>query len=88
MSRNDISRRLFLKQAAALSAASVPVLSSTMSLTSCASANDKVNLALIGIGNRGKEIAHELYNTGLCNIVALCDVDMGDRKSTRLNSSH
>ncbi|GAB6394649.1 MAG: NADH-dependent Gfo/Idh/MocA family oxidoreductase [Bacteroidales bacterium] len=42
-----------------------------------AGANDRVNLALIGIGNRGSEIANELYNTGLCNIVALCDVDMG-----------
>jgi len=78
MSRNDISRRLFLKQAAALSAASVPALwTPAMGLTSSVSANDKVNLALIGIGNRGKEIAYELYNTGLCNIVALCDVDMG-----------
>ena len=78
MSKNDISRRLFLKQAAALSAASVPTLwTPAKGLTSAVSANDKVNLALIGIGNRGKEIAHELYNTGLCNIVALCDVDMG-----------
>ena len=37
---------------------------------------DKVNLACIGIGNRGGEIIRELYNTGLANIVALCDVDM------------
>jgi predicted dehydrogenase len=40
-------------------------------------ANERVNLACIGIGNRGGEIINELYNTGLANVVALCDVDMG-----------
>ena len=42
-----------------------------------AAANERVNLACIGIGNRGGEIIRSLYNTGLANIVALCDVDMG-----------
>lgn len=41
------------------------------------SPNEKVNLACIGIGNRGGDIIKELYKTGLCNIVALCDTDMG-----------
>ena len=40
-------------------------------------AGEKVNLACIGIGNRGNDIVKDLYNTGLCNIVALCDTDMG-----------
>ncbi len=39
--------------------------------------NERVNLACIGIGNRGGEIILDLYKTGLVNIVALCDVDMG-----------
>lgn len=39
--------------------------------------SDKVNLACVGIGNRGNEIIKALNNTGLCNNVALCDVDMG-----------
>lgn len=39
--------------------------------------SDKVNLACVGIGNRGNEIIKALNETGLCNIVALCDVDMG-----------
>ncbi|MCF8378713.1 MAG: Gfo/Idh/MocA family oxidoreductase [Bacteroidales bacterium] len=39
--------------------------------------SEKVNLACIGIGNRGNQIIKELYDTGLANIVALCDVDMG-----------
>jgi len=38
---------------------------------------EKVNLAGIGIGNRGGEIIKALYETGLANIVALCDVDLG-----------
>lgn len=38
---------------------------------------EKVNLACIGIGNRAKDIINELYKTGHCNIVALCDTDMG-----------
>lgn len=40
------------------------------------SANERVNLACCGIGNRGGEIIQDLYKTGLANIVALCDVDM------------
>lgn len=39
--------------------------------------SDKVDLACCGIGNRGGGITKELFNTGLANIVALCDVDMG-----------
>ena len=39
--------------------------------------SDKVNLACIGIGHRGGQITNDLHETGLANIVALCDVDMG-----------
>ena len=83
MKDNDISRRLFLKQALALTATAAvpsfwtPAKALTVPTHPFAAPSDRVNLALIGIGNRGNEIAKELYNTGLCNIVALCDVDMG-----------
>lgn len=40
-------------------------------------ANGKVNLAHIGIGNRGAEIIGDFAKTELANVVALCDVDMG-----------
>ena len=40
-------------------------------------ANRRINLACVGIGNRGGEILNEFDKTGLANIVALCDVDMG-----------
>ncbi|MFZ5430840.1 MAG: Gfo/Idh/MocA family protein [Bacteroidota bacterium] len=78
--KNSESRRHFLKQALALSAFSVtPGLLAGQTFTSGkpVSPSDRVNLACIGIGNRGGEIINALYNTGLCNIVALCDVDMG-----------
>jgi len=39
--------------------------------------SEKVNLACCGIGNRGKDVVNGLYETGLANIVAFCDVDMG-----------
>ena len=74
-----MSRRSFLKRAALLSAAAtVPSFwIPAKSVNPRISANDKVNIAFIGIGQRGGEIAKDLYNTGLCNVVALCDVDMG-----------
>jgi hypothetical protein len=46
--------------------------------------SDQVNLACIGIGNRGAEIIKELHKTGLCNIVALCDVDMGAKQTLQV----
>ena len=49
-------------------------------------ANDKVNLALIGIGNRGNEVSKQLMATGLCNIVALCDTDMGAKHTREVMS--
>jgi len=39
--------------------------------------SEKVNLACCGIGHRGGSITKSLHETGLANIVALCDVDMG-----------
>jgi predicted dehydrogenase len=41
------------------------------------SANDKVRIAFIGIGNRGTDISQRMFKTELCEVVALCDVDMG-----------
>jgi predicted dehydrogenase len=38
---------------------------------------DKVNLAVCGIGNQGWHDIQSFAKTGLCNIVALCDTDMG-----------
>jgi len=48
--------------------------------------SDKVNLACCGIGHRGADIVRALHNTGLANVVALCDVDMrGDHTLDIIN---
>ncbi|MGD9556648.1 MAG: Gfo/Idh/MocA family oxidoreductase [Mangrovibacterium sp.] len=84
MKQNESSRRIFLKRALTLTAAAaVPTIltrtvsGAVMPLVKPVSAGERVNLACCGIGNRGGEIIRALYDTGLCNIVALCDVDMG-----------
>lgn len=73
---HESSRRSFLKQAMlASAAAAIPGI--LMANGKPLRAGEKVNLACIGIGNRGGEIIQALYKTGLANIVAFCDVDMG-----------
>lgn len=46
----------------------------------------KINLACVGIGNRGEEVINELYKTGLANIVALCDVDLGAKHTQAITA--
>ena len=38
-------------------------------------ANDKVNVAVVGVGSRGKDHVREYLKQPLANIAALCDVD-------------
>ena len=78
-----ISRRTFLKTGGLATAGLAFTGMSTInamtakSAARVAGANRKVNLACIGIGNRGSEIIPEFDKTGLANIVALCDADLG-----------
>src|SRR5665213_2278238 len=66
-------RRSFLKGVLATGAASV----FAPRLLLAANSTGKVNVACIGIGNRGADDVRELQQTGLAQIVALCDTDMG-----------
>jgi len=81
MRTKELSRRRFLRQTMILSAAAALSPGILMGMNKgdikLAGPNERVNLACIGIGNRGGEIILDLYKTGLVNIVALCDVDMG-----------
>lgn len=45
---------------------------------------EKVKVALIGIGNRGEQDAIEFENTGLIDVVAICDVDMGAKHTQKV----
>ena len=75
------TRREFLRNTALASAGLA--LSGISSKTNAASysrimgSNEKINLAHIGIGNRGWDIINDFDKTGLANVVALCDVDLG-----------
>jgi len=71
-----LSRRTFIKHSA-LATSAVALSQLSVAGVKLAKPNERVNLACIGIGARGGEIIRELYKTGLCNIVALCDVEMG-----------
>jgi len=85
MDQKETSRRSFLKKSLVFTAATAAlptifrktVSGMVMPASPLAAANERVNLACCGIGNRGGDIIKDLYDTGLANIVALCDVDMG-----------
>jgi predicted dehydrogenase len=78
-----ITRRTFLKTGGlATVGLAVGGLNALNSMTASgaarvAGANKRVNLACVGVGNRGADIINEFEKTGLANIVALCDVDLG-----------
>ena len=72
---SSIPRRTFLK--GVLAASAVSCLPGLRRLSSAVSPNEKLNLACCGIGNRGAEVINSFISTGMVNIVAFCDVDMG-----------
>ncbi|MCD6287895.1 MAG: Gfo/Idh/MocA family oxidoreductase [Candidatus Hydrogenedentes bacterium] len=73
---HSASRRNFLKTATTAGAVFSFVPSKVFG------ANEKVNLACIGIGGRGKGLVPSLYGKGAnANVVALCDVDIGSKRT-------
>ena len=82
-SLNKLNRRTFLQTALGAGAISLLAPRSLLSTASGAPAvvrtgqGQKVRLAAIGIGNRGRDVLKALADTGLAEIVALCDTDLG-----------
>ncbi|MEO0509538.1 MAG: Gfo/Idh/MocA family oxidoreductase [Verrucomicrobiota bacterium] len=78
-----ITRRSFVKSSAAFGA--ITILPSYIALGSKSSTgiapSEKVNLAVIGVGNRGNSNWKAAMQTGLCNVVALCDIDLDGKHS-------
>lgn len=72
---SDFHRRSFLK--GALATGALTTFSPNFLLA--APGGDKVRLACVGIGNRGADVVRDLHKTGLAEIVALCDTDMGSK---------
>ena len=80
------SRRKFLKTATLASAgfALGGTRLDAKSYQQIIGANDRVNLACVGIGNQGAADIGQFRRTGLANIVALCDVDMGAKHTQEM----
>ena len=79
-----MTRRTFLRHALTLPLVStLPYLATASKAkaartsTKQAPPSERVNLACCGIGARGADVVNALYGTGLANIVALCDTDLG-----------
>lgn len=49
---------------------------------------DKVKIAYIGIGNRGEQIIEDFARTGMVEVVALCDVDMGAKHTQKIMAKY
>ena len=71
--KDPLSRRTFLRHSTTLVGGSLLLLSSSR-LAFAAAANDKLNIAGIGVGGQGGGDLNQLADLGE-NIVALCDVD-------------
>ena len=77
------SRRRFLTKSLA-AGAGIMVGPNMIFAAKSATPGAKVNLACCGIGNRGAEITLALAATGLANVVALCDTDIGAKHTEKV----
>lgn len=75
-----LDRRDILKGAVAIGG--LAILGPAAALQRRIGPNEKINLACVGIGNRGADVVKALQTTGLVNIVALCDTEMGAKHTT------
>lgn len=92
------TRRDFLRTTALASAglalsgiaskASAAVNQTVQSYNRIVGAGNKVNVAFVGIGNRGLEVLNEFVKTGMVNVVALCDVDLGAKHTEKAVADH
>lgn len=82
--RGDVSRRNFLKTSAAFGA--FTFLPSRM-LWGAGTPNEKIRLAVIGIGNRGKVNINNIAQNEICEIVALCDVDLLGKHTAEIQAN-
>ena len=80
------SRRNFIKTAT-LASAGMALGGTRLNASSyrqIIGANERVNLACVGIGNQGGDIIKQFRQTELANVVALCDIDMGAKHTQEI----
>jgi predicted dehydrogenase len=85
--RFQFSRRRFLEKGALASAALQIIPGHILGLSGATSANNKVNLAGVGVGGQGRGDLNRLTQSGDVNVVALCDVDWRHAAGTFRNWS-
>ncbi len=95
----NISRRKFIQVGAVSAAGAIAATSGLSAMEAMdprkkktvnqpAPKPEKVRMAAIGIANRGRQIIQEFDNTGLCEFVALCDVDPKSVESQQTIAEH
>jgi predicted dehydrogenase len=84
------SRREFIKASAALSAITIlpPWVAFGGESTVGLPPSELINLAIIGVGNQGKNVTERMLQTGLCRLVAFCDVDLKSEHVTKVFEEH
>lgn len=88
---SKISRRNFLKSSAAFGAFTfLPsyIALGNKSQSGILAPSERVNLAVIGIGNQGNGDRKALLASGLCNVVSLCDVDLYGKHTADARYAH
>ena len=88
---NTLNRRRFLKRSTLF--ASFSILPSHFVFGQKSSddqlpPSELVNLAAIGIGNQGRGDLSNLFASGHCNVVALCDVDLKGAHTQESQKNH
>lgn len=88
---SQTTRRSFIKKSAAVGA--ITILPSHVALGDAANSktrapSERVNLALVGSGGKGERNRLAMLKTGLCNIVALCDVDLKGKHTQAAQEAH
>src|SRR3982751_4024815 len=87
-SPSRMDRRVFLKGVVAGGAAAILVPRALRAAAPQPGAAKRVNLACIGIGGRGADDVKGLQDTGLANIVALCDTEIGAQTTRASPHAH
>ena len=86
------TRRDFLKTmtmaSAGLALGTGDVLANPTSFAAQRKVTDKVKIAYIGIGNRGEQIINDFARTGMVEVIALCDVDMGAAHTQKIMNKY
>jgi len=82
--RNDPTRREFLRQVAAAAAAPYVIASSALGAGDRPAASDRITMAMIGVGGRGRHVHKAFLDDPRIQCLAVCDVDAQRRAQAKI----